>query len=105
MYILFLRKGGISMTGALQRWGNSNAIRIPKKIVNLMNLNENDPLELTVVDGVLTVKKIEGTKPQTLTQLYEMFYGMNKEEILKSNLIENTEEEVDWGKPVGQEEW
>jgi len=92
------------MNGALQRWGNSSAIRIPKKIVNLMDLNENDPLEFTVADGILTVKKINKTKPQTLTQLYESFYGMSKAEILNSDLLESSEE-VDWGNPVGQEEW
>jgi len=93
------------MRVALQRWGNSNAIRIPKKIVNIMELNEKDPLELAVIDGTLTVKKVDKVEPQTLTQLYEMYYGKGIDEILKNNLIENSQEEIAWGTPVGQEEW
>ena len=89
----------------LQRWGNSNAIRIPKVISNSMDISENDTLELVVVDGVLTAKKVVSTMPGSLAQLYEEFYGMSIDEILNSNVIEHEQTEVLWGKPVGGEEW
>jgi len=92
------------MISTLQRWGNSNAIRIPKKISVLMDLKDNDPIEMMVDNGILTVKKVIGKMPQSLKQLYENFYGKDMEEILKDNLIERSEE-ILWGDPVGDEEW
>ena len=92
------------MLATLNRWGNSQAIRIPQKILNSMELSEKDTLEIKVEDGVLIAKKVITAKPKNLYELYESYYGKKLEEILRDGLIE-TEKEVDWGEPVGEEVW
>ena len=39
----------------IQKWGNSNAIRIPKTILEMTELSENDKVELRVQDGNITI--------------------------------------------------
>lgn len=38
------------MQVSLKRWGNSQGIRIPKSIVNEMNLDKNQKFDLTLQD-------------------------------------------------------
>lgn len=48
------------MYTTIQKWGNSNAIRLPKAILEMAQLNENDKVELKVEDGnliIIPVKK------------------------------------------------
>ncbi len=43
------------MYTTIQKWGNSHAIRIPKTILEMIQLHENDTVELTVKDGNLII--------------------------------------------------
>lgn len=43
------------MYTTIQKWGNSNAIRIPKVILEMVDLNENDKVEIKVKDGNLII--------------------------------------------------
>ena len=43
------------MYTTIQKWGNSNAIRIPKTILEMTKLSENDKVELRVQDGNITI--------------------------------------------------
>ena len=48
------------MYTTIQKWGNSQAVRIPKAILEKAELNENDKVEIKVVDGnvmIIPVKK------------------------------------------------
>lgn len=73
------------------KWGNSLGIRIPKPIADESQLAEGDEIEIVAVDGEIVIKPC---KPQyTLDSLLE---GMGEE---------NLHGEVDWGKPVGREQW
>ncbi len=42
----------------VRRWGNSHGVRLPKGILSLMNLKENDRIGINVVDGKMIVEKI-----------------------------------------------
>lgn len=45
---------------SIQKWGNSQAVRLPKSILEMAGLNENDKVELKVQDGnliIIPVKK------------------------------------------------
>ncbi|UTH15262.1 AbrB/MazE/SpoVT family DNA-binding domain-containing protein [Macrococcus epidermidis] len=42
---------------SLQRWGNSQGIRIPKSIVNEMNLDKNQKFDLTMQDEKIILTK------------------------------------------------
>ncbi len=78
------------MTVALKKWGNSLALRIPKDILNTLAINENSIMELSVNNGILTVK------PKSNTLLETLVSQINSE---------NLHKEVDTGRSVGNEEW
>lgn len=43
------------MHTTIQKWGNSNGIRIPKTILEMTALGENDKVELMVQDGNIII--------------------------------------------------
>ena len=45
------------MTTNIRAWGNSQGVYIPKKLLREASLNLNDSVEITVVEGVLMIKK------------------------------------------------
>ncbi len=82
----------------VQKWGNSNAIRLPKKLLDSMNIKEKDTLTISKKDDslILTVKK----KHKDLKTRLESFY--NK----PIDLINDVDsEEISFGHKVGEEEW
>lgn len=43
------------MYTTIQKWGNSQGIRLPKGILEMANLNENDTVKLKVEDGKVII--------------------------------------------------
>lgn len=78
-------------TTNLQKWGNSQGIRIPKLIIDAVNWKDNEELTLDVRDDELVIRKAQERK--SIEELFKDFDG------------EYTAEEIDWGKPVGKELW
>ena len=93
------------MTTAITKWGNSRGVRIPKPILDSLNLKESDTLELTIVDDAIMMKKAASSKPPTKTieQRFEEFYGTDFESALKENPYDFPE--INFGPPVGDEVW
>ena len=82
------------MTTTVQKWGNSQGIRIPKSVLNEINVENGECVELIVDNGILLIKKAENKKKHKTIK--ELFSGYS----------DNYEcSEVDWGESVGQEEW
>jgi len=75
----------------IQKWGNSQAVRIPKYILNSIGLRENDTVSMVIVDNKIVLEK--QTKPQhiPLKERLKDFDGYYKAE------------EWDTGEPVGKE--
>ena len=80
------------MTTSIQKWGNSQGLRIPKMLLDAVKWSENEKVTITVYDGKLIIEKAKKEK-ESIMELFE-----NYEE-------EYTPEEVDWGKPEGKEVW
>lgn len=80
------------MQVSLQRWGKSQGIRIPKSIINEMNLDKNQKFDLTMQD-----EKIILTKQQENFSLIR--------ELFENYETENTQSEFDWCSPKGNEIW
>lgn len=76
----------------VQKWGNSQGVRIPKSILNELNITNGQELDLSVVDGAILIKRIEQRR-KSIEELFEGYDGEYKCE------------EVDWGEKVGKEEW
>lgn len=80
------------MQATIQKWGNSQGIRIPKAFLEAVGLTENDCVELERVNNSIVIKKAMPTKKLTLD---DIFIGYNG----------NDEEEFNWGIPIGREVW
>lgn len=82
------------MLSKVQKWGNSQGIRIPKKLLENSNIKVVEEVDITVQKGKIIVessKKIHGKY-----DIRELVSKMPKDYEPK---------EEDWGPPVGREVW
>jgi antitoxin MazE len=79
------------MMTKVQRWGNSQGLRLSKQVLDLADIAVGDDVQIIVGDGQITVKKA-GSK----YDLAELVARIPKRYKAK---------EVDFGPPVGKEEW
>ena len=86
------------MLATLQKWGNSHGIRVPKQLLNDLDIKVNDKLNIEVENDKMIIKKEKTHK--TIKERLEDFY---KKPISKIKKIEV--EEIDTGSPVGDEIW
>ena len=81
----------------LSKWGNSAAIRIPKVILEKLNIDsnnfENISFNMDVEGNKLILKKTQEKSK------FEMLAEKSKGEKLNPKI------DIDWGEPVGKEEW
>ena len=89
------------MYATIQRWGNSQGLRIPKALLDAIGLRENDRVELVQSANSIEIKKSPATQHRSLEERLTAFYGRDVDKIGR---IES-EPEVDWGKPEGAERW
>lgn len=75
----------------LNNWGNSQAIRIPKHILDNAGLNTNDEVEIEVLDDSIVIKK---KRPYSIKELL-------RDEINSDYKYE----EWDTGIPVAEEQF
>ena len=74
------------MQTQVKEWGNSQGIRLPKRILKSAGIALNEILDITVSNGVITL-----TKP-----------FRHKTEFDEKLILDG---EYDWGEPVGREVW
>ena len=79
------------MTTKLQKWGNSQGIRIPKVILNEVKWDKNENIIIRVDNGKLIIEKANKKR-----NIKEIFEGYEEDYI---------PEEIDWGKKEGNEIW
>jgi antitoxin MazE len=80
------------MLTQVQRWGNSLAVRIPKPFAIEAGLEQDTPIEMSVVDGKLVLRPIVEPK-------------ITLEYLLAQVTEQNLHAEVDTGPAVGNEAW
>lgn len=85
------------MNTNLCKWGNSAAIRIPKAILEELNIDSNNFEHISFkidVEGnkLILNKKQEKTK-------FEILAEKSKGEKM------NPKDDIDWGNPIGKELW
>jgi len=61
------------MYSTIQKWGNSQAVRLPKAILEMAELKENDKVEIRVENGSLIIIPIKRHK--TLTERIAGYKG------------------------------
>lgn len=72
------------------KWGNSLAVRIPKFVASELNLQINDRLLVTCVEGKVILEPVRELAEFTLEELL-------------SQVKEPPEGEIDWGQAEGEE--
>ena len=80
------------MTTTIQKWGNSQGVRIPKMILDTVKWAEDEQIMLIVDNGKLIMEKAK-SKRKNIKELFADYQG-NYDPI-----------EVDWGNPEGEEIW
>ena len=76
----------------IQKWGNSQGIRIPKKMLETLDLKVNDSISIEEGENCLKIKKVE----EKLSNIEKLFlnYDGKYEKI-----------DLDWDNEVGKEIW
>jgi antitoxin MazE len=87
------------MQTAIVKWGNSQGIRLPKAFLQNIDLREDDAVDVTLENDTIVIKKTSGKKHRTTRERLREFYG---EEFEKKSV---SQDEIDWGKPLGKELW
>jgi len=77
------------MNATIQKWGNSHALRLPKALLDMVDLKENDEVEIKVQNGALLIVPVK--KHKTLEERIAQYKGDYKCS------------EWDTGKPKGNE--
>lgn len=79
------------MTTTIQKWGNSQGIRIPKAILDTVNWTENEEIIILIKDEKIIIEKAKNRK--------------NIKELFKDYNDKYEQQDIDWGEPVGDEIW
>lgn len=73
------------------KWGNSQAVRLPKAVLEQAHVHEGDELTIRVEGGRIALE------PATPT--------LTLEQLIAGITPQNVHKEQDWGKPIGNEIW
>jgi antitoxin MazE len=82
------------MVTKVQKWGNSQGLRLARRILDELRISIGDEVEVTARDGVIVitpVRRIRGRR--------------NLQELVARIPACYETAEIDWGKPVGREDW
>jgi antitoxin MazE len=82
------------MLAKIQKWGNSQGLRLAKHLLADARLDVGDEVDISVKDGVMIVKPTKSMRGRHSLQ-----------ELVSSIPKEYESGEVDWGEPVGREVW
>ncbi len=80
------------MEAKLQKWGNSDGIRIPSSILKSLNLKTNDILNIEQEEDRIIIS-IPKKKKISLEERFRNYYG------------ENLAKDFSWDEPMGKEIW
>jgi len=80
------------MEARLQKWGNSDGIRIPNIILKSLDLKTNDKVEIKEEEDRIIITKVK-TEKISLKERIEKYSG------------KNLSKEFEWDEPQGKELW
>ena len=80
------------MRTRVQKWGNSLAVRIPKPFANEIGLEQDSPVEVSMLDGKLVLSPIQEAE-------------LSLDQLVEKVTEDNLHNEVDFGPVMGNEVW
>ena len=81
------------MTTTIQKWGNSQGIRIPRILLEEIKWSENEQIEISIEDNKIVIEKVQKIERKNIKELFKDYEG------------EYEPSEIDWGEPEGKEVW
>jgi len=82
------------MLAKIQKWGNSQGLRLAKNLLADAHIGVGDEVDITVKDGIIVVSPAKRIR------------GRHNLEDLVARIPGNYQtSEVEWGEPVGKEAW
>ncbi len=82
------------MTTSIQKWGNSQGIRIPKYLLDAVKLTTDDKITVRAENNMLIIEKaVPVSTHKTIKELFADYDG------------EYIPQEIDWGERAGKEVW
>ena len=82
------------MITKVQKWGNSQGLRITRQLLEDAGIEVGDEVDVTARDGVILIAPVRRVRGKQ--NLQELVSRIPKDYIAS---------EVEWGKPVGKEVW
>lgn len=80
------------MTTNIQKWGNSQGLRIPKILLDTLNWTEGQPIEIILGENEIVLKSAKAKK-KSIQELFADYQGHYQPS------------EINWGEPEGKEVW
>ncbi|MDQ8153557.1 MAG: AbrB/MazE/SpoVT family DNA-binding domain-containing protein [Gemmatimonadota bacterium] len=82
------------MITEIKKWGNSQGLRISREVLAQLQVDVGDRVDVTIRDGQLVItpaRRVRG--------------GHDLRALVNRIPTGSTPKDVDWGPPVGREEW
>lgn len=80
------------MVSKVQKWGNSQGLRLPKHVLESADISVGDEVEVIAQEGQILLKKVSPSK-------------FNLEEMMARMPRDYQVHEESFGKPLGREVW
>jgi antitoxin MazE len=87
------------MKTTLQRWGNSQGVRLPKSIVDALGISVGTPVIVEITKDQSQITITPATESRPVRGRYRI------EDLIAGSSSKAFDAETDWGKPVGKEAW
>lgn len=81
------------MTAKISKWGNSQGLRVPKDVMESLQLHIGDNVNIIIEDGKAILEPIRNDIPE---------YNLNE---LISKIPNNYEAKEEFNNSIGKEEW
>ncbi len=82
------------MNAKIQRWGNSQGLRLSKAILAQADFEVGDEVIIVVQDGTIVVRPARSVRGK-----------LDLRELVEAIPKDYAPEEVDWGEPLSREAW
>jgi len=82
------------MVTRIQKWGNSQGLRLAKQVLDDASIAVGDDVDIAVKDGMIVI--IPSRRVRGKVSLKELVLRIPKNKRPR---------EMDWGKPIGKEVW
>lgn len=92
--ILRISATGHTVITEIKKWGNSQGLRISRELLAQLHMEVGDRVDVAVQDGTLVISPARRVRG-----------GHDLHDLVRRIPKGSKPKEVDWGPPVGREEW